>query len=176
MHFCPVWYIWRQICSYYVKSWWLRPHIDQICPEMYANEIYTLHKVFPSPNPHRTASNSVKHEDIWKLQLIVCNMKYPSSHVCAFLDISDIDCSIPVLTCQFRCHIFGGLACTCKVHCFALCHAKSLLIWLNHFTLQWTIHSVIEQFNIRWSYLLFSWMSCLRTQSIARLLHYLSLR
>ena len=44
--------------------------------------------VTPSPNPHLTASNSVKHKDIWTLQLIVCNMKYPSSQLCAFLGIS----------------------------------------------------------------------------------------
>ena len=64
----------------------------QICSEMHANEIhafyYRHHKVSPSPNPHLTASNSVKHEDIWKLQLIVCNVKYPSSQLSAFLDIS----------------------------------------------------------------------------------------
>ena len=60
---------------------------------MPANEIHALydrhHKVSPSPNPHHKAGNSVKHEDIWKLQLIVCNMKYPKSQLGAFLDISE---------------------------------------------------------------------------------------
>ena len=59
---------------------------------MYTNEIhapYDRHqKVYPSPNPHYKASNSGIHEDIWKLQLIVCNMKYPRSQLRAFLDIS----------------------------------------------------------------------------------------
>ena len=49
------------------------------------------HKVSPSPSPHN-ASDSVKRGDIdidiQKLQLIVCNMKYPRAHaqLCAFLD------------------------------------------------------------------------------------------
>ena len=68
------------------------PFFREVCPEMHGNEIHTLydrhHKVSPSPNPHHKASNSVKHEDIWKLQLIVCNMKYPRSQLCAFLDVS----------------------------------------------------------------------------------------
>ena len=59
----------------------------EICPEVRANEIHALYdrhnKVSPSPNPHHKASNSVKHEDIWKSQLIVCNMKYPRSQLCA---------------------------------------------------------------------------------------------
>ena len=59
---------------------------------MHANDIHALydryHKVSPSPNPQHKASNSVKHEDIRKLQLILCNMKYPRSQLGAFLDIS----------------------------------------------------------------------------------------
>ena len=59
---------------------------------MHANEIHALydrhHKVSPSPNPHLNARDSVKHEVIWKLQIIVCNMKYPRSWLRAFLDIS----------------------------------------------------------------------------------------
>lgn len=39
---------------------------------MQDNEIHSLygrhHKVSPSPNPHLNASNSVKQEDLWKLQ------------------------------------------------------------------------------------------------------------
>ena len=62
---------------------------------MHTNEIHAPydrhHKVSPSPNPHHKASNSAKHEDIWKLQLILCNMKYPRSQLCAFLDISGAD-------------------------------------------------------------------------------------
>ena len=68
----------------------LRPF--EICLEMHANEIDALYdrhqKVSPSPNPHHKASNSAKHEDIWKLQFIVCNMKYPRSQLRAFLDTS----------------------------------------------------------------------------------------
>ena len=64
----------------------------EICLEMHANEIDALYdrhqKVSPSPNPHHKASNSAKHEDIWKLQFIVSNMKYPRSQLRAFLDIS----------------------------------------------------------------------------------------
>ena len=59
---------------------------------MHANEIHTVYdrrqKVYPSPDPHHKASNSAIHEDIWKLQLIVCYMKYPRSQLRAFLDIS----------------------------------------------------------------------------------------
>ena len=59
---------------------------------MHANEIDALYdrhrKVSPCPNPDHKASNSAKHEDIWKLQFIVCNMKYPRSQLRAFLDIS----------------------------------------------------------------------------------------
>ena len=59
---------------------------------MHANEIDALYdrhqKVYPSPNPHHKASNSAKHEDIWKLQFIVCNMEYPRSQLRAFRDIS----------------------------------------------------------------------------------------
>ena len=59
---------------------------------MHANEIDALcdrhQKVSPSPNPHHKASNSAKHEDIWKLQFIVSNMKYPRSQLRACLDIS----------------------------------------------------------------------------------------
>ena len=44
--------------------------------------------VYPSPDPHHKASNSAIHEDIWKLQLIMCYMKYPRSQLRAFLDIS----------------------------------------------------------------------------------------
>ena len=54
---------------------------------MHANKIHAPydrhHKVSPSPNPHHKVSNSVK-------QLIVCNMKYPRSQLCAFLDISEM--------------------------------------------------------------------------------------
>ena len=36
---------------------------NEICPEMHANEIHALydrhHKVFPSPNAHHKASNTV---------------------------------------------------------------------------------------------------------------------
>ena len=63
----------------------------EICLEMHAeiDALYDRHqKVYPSPNPHHKASNSAKHEDIWKLQFIVCNMKYPRSQLRAFLDIS----------------------------------------------------------------------------------------
>ena len=64
----------------------------EICLEMHANEIDALYdrhqKVSPSPNPHHKASNSAKHEDIWQLQFIVCNMKHPRSQLRAFLDIS----------------------------------------------------------------------------------------
>ena len=63
-----------------------------LCLEMHANEIDALYdrhqKVSPSPNPHHKASNSAKHEDIWQLQFVVCNMKYPRSQLRAFLDIS----------------------------------------------------------------------------------------
>ena len=64
----------------------------EICPEMHANNIHALYdrhkKVYPSPNPHHKASNSALHEDIWKLQLIMCYMKCPISQLRAFLDIS----------------------------------------------------------------------------------------
>lgn len=39
--------------------------ILQICPEMHADR---RDKVSPSPNLHLDASNSIKHEDTWKLQ------------------------------------------------------------------------------------------------------------
>ena len=63
----------------------------EICPEMDVNAIHTLydrhHEVSPSPNPHLNASNSVKYEvtGIWKLQIIMSNMKYPRSMLRAFL-------------------------------------------------------------------------------------------
>lgn len=93
---------------------------------MPTNEIHALydrhHKVSPSPNPHHKAGNSVKHEDIWKLQLIVCNMKYPKSRLGAFLDISGIithpyflhnlSCSIMVcgeVTLVYVCQLHVGM-------------------------------------------------------------------
>lgn len=64
----------------------------KVCPQMHANEIHALHdwhhKVSPSPNPHLTQGHSVTHEVILKLQTAVCNMKYPRSKLCAFLDKS----------------------------------------------------------------------------------------
>ena len=57
---------------------------------MHANKIHALYdrhqKVYPSPDPHHKARNSAIHEDIWKLQLIMCYMKYPRSQLRAFLD------------------------------------------------------------------------------------------
>ena len=44
--------------------------VQQLCPQRQANEIHALydrhHEVLTSPNPHLNASNSVKHEVIWK--------------------------------------------------------------------------------------------------------------
>ena len=49
-------------------------HKVHICPEMQENEIHSAydrhHKVSPIPNLHVNPSNSVKHEDIWKLHFI----------------------------------------------------------------------------------------------------------
>ena len=48
-----------------------------------------IKKFIPAgPDPHHKASNSAIHEDIWELQLIMCEMKYPRSQLRAFLDIS----------------------------------------------------------------------------------------
>ena len=49
----------------------------------------TLMRFIIIPNPRHKASNSAKHEDIWKLQFIVCNMNYRRSQLRAFLDISE---------------------------------------------------------------------------------------
>ena len=84
----------RMFVSAFRSIFCLAFRLFQICPEMHANEIHAPydrhHKVSPSPNPHHKATNSAKHEDIWKLQLIVCNMNYPSPQLRAFLNISGL--------------------------------------------------------------------------------------
>lgn len=85
----------------------------KVCPEMHANEIHTLHdwhhKVSPSPNPHLMQGHSVKREVILKLQTAVCNMKYPRSKLCAFLDkrVTEVGLQKRSQKMHFNCLIFA---------------------------------------------------------------------
>ena len=51
-----------------------------LCPEILANKILgpygRHHEVSRNLNPHLNASNFVKNEIIWKLQIIVFDIKY----------------------------------------------------------------------------------------------------
>ena len=61
----------------------------------------------PSPYPHLNASNSVKHEYTLKLQLIVCNMKYPGTQLCAHQGAVAV--VWPTINFTLRCRLSSGL-------------------------------------------------------------------
>ena len=70
-------------------------NFTELCPEMNANNVYTLcdrhlEKSSPSPNLHLNASSSIEYELMWRLQVIVSYIKCLRSKISPFLGINGI--------------------------------------------------------------------------------------